>query len=115
MVFGESLQLDCTVTAARGITTNATIRWFVINTSLGNTRLVRSVTVAGNISSDSVVYEDSLFIPSLNADDSSSDYHCDVFIFSSTQFVNGSGRIELDFQGEYVYNVCDRRTSITKV
>ena len=103
MVFGESLQLDCTVTAARGITTNATIQWFVINTLLGSTRLVRSVPVAGNISNDSVVYEDSLFISSLSADDSFSDYRCDVLIFSPIQFVRASGRIELDFQGE---NLC---------
>ena len=115
MVFGESLQLDCTVTAARGITTNATIRWFVENTLLGSTRLVRSVPVAGNISNDSVVYEDSLFIPSLSADDSFSDYLCGVFIFSPIQFVSGNGRIELNFQGEYVYNVFDRGTRITRV
>ena len=111
MVFGESLQLDCTVTAARGITTNASIQWFAINNLLGSTRLVRFVTVAGNISNDSVVFEDSLFIPSLNADDSFSDYRCDVFIFSPIQLVSGSGRIELDFQGEYLYMcVCDTRT-----
>jgi len=100
MIFGESLQLDCIVTAARGVTTNASIRWFAINNIKGSISLVRTETVAGNVSNDSVVYKDSLFIPSLNANDSFSDYRCDVFIFSSVQFLSGSGNIELDFQGE---------------
>ena len=102
MVFGEPLQLDCTVSAARGLNSNtsATIRWFSKNDSTGFTRLVRVVTVAGNSSNDSVVYKDSLLIPSLTAIDSFSDYRCDILIFSSIQVVSGTGRIELDFPGE---------------
>jgi len=100
MIFGGSLQLDCTITAARGVTTNASIQWFVINNLLGNTILVRSVTVAGNVNSDSVVYEDSLLIPSLTADDSCSEYRCDAFILSNVQSLDGSDTIELDFKSK---------------
>ena len=104
-MFGEPLQLDCTVTAARGLNSNtsATIRWFseiAVNDFTRSTAIVRVVTVAGNSSNDSVVYKDSLLIPSLNASDSFSDYRCDVVIFSSIQVVSSTGRIELDFPGE---------------
>jgi len=102
MVFGESLQLYCTVTATRGVTSNLTsIRWFAINNLLGSTSVVRSIFVTGNISNNSAVYQDSLFIPSLNANDRFTDYRCDAFIISNLPSPAGSGRIELDFQGEY--------------
>jgi len=102
MVFGESLQLYCTVTATRGVTSNlASIRWFAINNLLGSTNVVRSIFVSGNISNDSAVYEDSLFIPSLNANDTFIDYRCDAFIITNLPSPVGSGRIELDFQGKH--------------
>lgn len=116
MVFGEPLQLDCTVTAARGVTSDVNFRWFAINNLLKTTR-VRTVTVAGKISGNSVLYEDSLLFPSLNTTNRLNVYRCDAFIYSNIQVVNGSGHIELDFEGnkfmhtityEYLLSNCIR-------
>ena len=92
----EPVTLDCTVTAARGISSSVDIIW----TTEG--RVVRRVYNTNNtadIENEYAIYTDSFELSSLSTIDNGREYRCTVVIDAS-QPVYNSDRITIIFAGE---------------
>ena len=95
VTIGDSLTLDCTVTAVRGISSSVDIIW----TTGG--RVVRRVdNITADIENDSAIYTDSFEISSISAIDNGREYQCAVVI-NATQPIYSSDQFTLIFPGEY--------------
>ena len=95
VTIGDSLTLDCTVTAVRGISSSVDIIW----TTGG--RVVRRVdNITADIENDSTIYTDSFEISSLSIIDNGREYQCTVVI-NAIQPVYNSNQFTLIFPGEY--------------
>ena len=96
VTIGDSLTLECTVTAVRGISSSVDIIW----TTGG--RVVRRVdNITADIENDSTIYTDSFEISSLSAIDNGREYQCTVVI-NASQPVNSSDQFTLKFFGEFL-------------
>ena len=93
---GQSLTLQCEVTAVRGITSRVDIVW-----SSGGTELQR-MNVSSTTMGNSLVYTDSYTISQLSTDDEGRMIQCEVVINASPS-VMASDSITLDVTGEYIY------------
>ena len=95
LTIGDSLTLDCTATAVRGISSSVDIIW----TTGG--RVVRRVNnIMPDMGNDSAItYTDTFEISSLSAIDNGRVYQCTVVINASPQ-VFSSDRITLSVSGE---------------
>ena len=94
---GQSLTLQCNVTAVRGITSTVDIVW-----SSNGTELQRMNNTAATTMNNSLVYTDSYTISQLNTTDEGRVIQCEVVINASPP-VMASGSIALDVTGEYIY------------
>ena len=100
----ETVTLQCNATVVRGVTSNLEFQWFVTSSeSRFFNRSIRIVTdVIGSPMGNSVIYNDYLDLPALNAFDRGDIYTCEVRISNSTlSFSNiSSSSFELDFPGK---------------
>ena len=90
---GESLTLQCNVTAVRGITSNVNIVW-----RSGGTEFRRE-SVSSNQMGNSLIYLDSYTVQ-LNTTDEGRVIQCEVVINASPPVMT-SGSITLDVTGKY--------------
>ena len=74
---GQSLTMQCKVTAVRGITSSVDVVWSL---SHGGTALKRTTGVIGY---SSLVFTDSYTIPQLSSEDHGKTYWCEATISSS--------------------------------
>ena len=95
LVIGDSLTLDCTITAVRGISSSVDIIW-----TTGGIELRRVEDIMADIENDSAIYTDSFEISSLSAIDNGREYQCTVVI-NASQPVNSSDQITLILNSEY--------------
>ena len=93
---GQSLTLQCEVTAVRGITSRVDIVW-----SSGGTELQRMNDVSSTTMGNSLVYTNSYIIMPLSTTNEGSVIQCEVVINASPP-VMASGSITLDVTGEYI-------------
>ena len=93
---GDSLTLDCIVTAVRGISSSVDIIW---TTGGRVVRRVDNTTVATE--NDYAIYTDSFEISSLSAFDNGKEYQCTVVI-NANQPVDSSDQITVLFPGIYI-------------
>ena len=91
---GDSLTLQCEVTAVRGITSGVDIVW-----SSDGTELERMNDVSSTMMGNSLVYTDSYTISQLNTTDDGRVIQCDVVINANPP-VMASNNITLDVTGE---------------
>ena len=91
---GQSLMLQCKVTAVRGITSSVDIVW-----SNGDTELQRMNSVSLTTVNNSLVYTDAYNIAQLVTTDDGRVIQCEVVINASPP-VMASGDIILDVTGE---------------
>ena len=91
---GQSLTLQCEVTAVRGITSRVDIVW-----SSGGTELQRMDNVSLTVMGNSLVYTDSYTISQLSTTDESRVIQCEVVINASPS-VMASDSFTLDVTGE---------------
>ena len=97
ITIGDSLTLDCTVTAVRDISSSVNIIW-----TTGDRVVTRVDNIAADIKNNSAIYTDSIEISSLSAIDNGREYQCTVVI-NSSQPINSSDRITVNFPGEHNY------------
>jgi len=90
---GQSLTLECNVTAVRGITSRVDIVWSADDMELNRT-VASSVTI-----NDSVIYTDLYTISPLSTSDEGRIYRCEVVINASTP-VMANDSITLDVTGK---------------
>ena len=102
VTIGDPLTLDCTVTAVRGISSSVDI---IIGWSTRSRILRRVNNVMGVVKDDSMIYTDSLEIPSLSAIDNGKDYLCTVLFNSSQVLAFNIDIFTLIFPGEYTYHI----------
>ena len=95
-IVGQPLMLECSVTAARGITSRVDIVWSRDGTEI---KRVEGVSVSSTIG-NSVVYTDTCTILQLNTTDDGREYQCEVVINTSPP-VMATGSVTLDVMGEY--------------
>ena len=93
---GESLTLQCKVTAVRGITSRVDIVW----SSDGGRQLRRVNNTNATIDSGSMVYNDSYTISQLSTTDEKREIWCRVVINTSPS-VMASNNIKLNVTGKY--------------
>ena len=96
---GDSLTLQCEVTAVRGITSRVDIVW-----SSDGTELDRMDGVSSTMMDNSLVYTDSYTISQLNTTDEGRVIQCEVVI-NVNPLVMASNNITLNVTGE-LYIVC---------
>ena len=94
---GQSLTLQCEVTAVRGITSRVDIAW-----SSNGTELERMENVISTTMDNSLVYTDSYNISQLNTTDEGRVIQCEVVINTSPPVMT-SGNITLDVTGKYIH------------
>ena len=92
---GQSLTLQCEVTAVRGITSRVDIVW-----SSGGTELERMNDVSSTTMGNSLVYTNSYTISQLSTTDEGEVIQCEVVI-NASPLVMASNSITLDVTGEY--------------
>ena len=93
---GQSLTLQCNVTAVRGITSRVDIVW-----SSGGTELQRMNGTPSTTVDNSLVYTDSYTISQLNTTDEARVIQCEVVINANPP-VRASDSIAVDVTGEYM-------------
>ena len=91
---GQSLTLQCEVTAVMGITSRVDIVW-----SSGVNELERMINVSSAMMGDSLVYADSYTISQLNTTDEGRVIQCEVVINASPS-VMASDNVTLDVTGK---------------
>ena len=94
---GQSLTLQCEVTAVRGITSRVDIVW-----SSGVTELERINDVPSTTMGNSLVYTDSYTISQLSTTDEGRVIWCEVVI-NAIPAVLASDSITLDIMGMYIH------------
>ena len=99
---GQSLTLQCEVTAVRGITSRVDIVW---SNSNGGGILRTANDVSSTTINNSLVYTDSYNISQLNTTDEGRMIQCQVVI-NTDPLVIASESITLDVTGEYLYSSC---------
>ena len=92
---GQSLTLECNVTAVRGITSRVDIIWSRDGTEVERMEGVSVSSTTGNM----VMYTDTYTISQLNTTDDGREYQCEVVINTSTP-VMANGSVALDVMGE---------------
>ena len=97
---GQSLTLQCEVTAVSGITSRVDIVW-----SGGGTELQRMEDVSSTTMDNSLVYTNSYIIMPLSTANDSRVIQCEVVI-NASPLVMASDSITLDVTGEYLYTSC---------
>ena len=97
---GQSLTLQCEVTAVRGITGRVDIVW-----SSGGTELQRMNNVSSTMMSDSLVYTNSYTISQLSTTNDSNVIQCKVVINASPPVMATDGTT-LDVTGKYNIIIC---------
>ena len=90
---GESLTLQCEVTAVRGITSGVDIVW-----SSGGTELQRMNNVSSAMMNDSLVYTNSYTISQLNTTDEGRVIQCEVVINANPE-IRANDSYTLDING----------------
>ena len=95
-ILGQSLTLQCVVTAVRGITSRVDIVW-----SDGNMELDRTNDTTATAMSNSLVYRDSYTISQLSETDDGRMIQCEVVINSSPPVMTNNYVI-LDVMGKYI-------------
>ena len=95
---GQSLILECNVTAVRGITSRIDIVWSSNDTEVERMDGVSVSFTTGNM----VIYTDSYIISLLSTDDDGREYQCGLVINSSPLVAGDS--ITLDVMGEACHN-----------
>ena len=98
-ILGQSLTLQCEVTAVRGITSRVDIVW-----SSDGTELERMNDVSSTTMDNSLVYTDSYTISQLSETDEGRVIQCDVVINASPP-VTANNNVTLDVMGMYIYNI----------
>ena len=94
-IVGQSLTLQCKVTAVRGITSRVDIVWIDDD----NTELQRTSGVSSTTVDNSLVYTDSYTISQLNTTDDGRVIQCEVVINAST-LITSTDNITLDVIGK---------------
>ena len=93
---GQSLTLECSFSAVRGITSRVDIVW-----SSGSTDLKRICNVNTRLTiNDNEIYEDTFTIPLLSTTDDGRSIQCEVTI-NTTPLVVAANNIVLDVTGEF--------------
>ena len=92
---GQSLTLQCGVTAVRGITSRVDIVW----SNDDDTELQRMNNVSSTTMDNSLVYTDSYTISQLNTSDDGRVIQCEVMINAST-LITSTDNITLDVIGK---------------
>ena len=90
---GQSLTLECNVTAVRGITSRVDIIWSRNGTEFERMEGVNASSTTGNM------YSDSYIISQLNTTDNRVVYQCEVVINTSSP-VMATASVTLDVMGE---------------
>ena len=94
-IVGQSLMLECSVTAVRGIEVEVDIVW-----SMNSIELKRMEGVSVSSTADnSVVYTDTYTISQLNTTDEGREYQCEVVI-NTSPLVMTNGGVVLNVMGE---------------
>ena len=94
-IVGQSLSLECSVTAVRGITSRVDIVWSRDGTEVG-----RVEGIIGSFTTEnSVVYTDTYTILQLSTTDDGREYQCEVVINTSPPVMVTSS-VALDVMGE---------------
>jgi len=92
---GQSLTLECSVTAVRGITSRVDIIW-----RRGNMMLSRTNNTSPTMMDSSLIYTDTYTISLLSTEDDGREYECEVVI-NASPVVTATGSIALNVMGEY--------------
>ena len=95
LTIGDSLTLDCSFTAVRGISSSVNFIW-----TTGGIEVRRVDNITANVLNDSAIYTDSFEITSLSAIDNGREYQCTIMI-NATQPVYVSNYFSVVFPGEY--------------
>ena len=96
---GQSLTLECSVTAVRGITSRVDIVWRRNGTEVVET--MEGVSVSFTTDS-SVIYTDTYMIMEVSTDDDGREYQCQVVINTSPPVMEDNS-VTLDVMGECMY------------
>ena len=94
-IVGQSLTLECSVTAVRGITSRVDIIWSRGGTEVERMEGVSVSSTTGNM----VMYTDTYTISQLTTTDDGREYQCEVVINTSPP-VMATGSVILDVMGE---------------
>ena len=97
-IVGQSLTLECNVTAVRGITSRVDIIWRRDN---GAEELNRTNNTLPTMMSGSLVYTSTYTISQLSTTDDGREYQCAVVINTSPGGVMANGSIMLDVTGKF--------------
>ena len=96
-IVGQSLTLECSVTAVRCITNRVDIIW---SRDSGEV-LTRANDTSSNIMDSSLMYTDTYTISQLNTTDDGREYQCEVVI-NANQVITATDSVTLDVMGKYV-------------
>ena len=105
-IVGQSLTLQCEVTAVSNITSSVDIRW-----SRGSVVLQMTSNLTAAIMNDRVVYSDSYTTYPLNSGDNGSTIQCQVVI-NTDPLVTNADTVELMLSGKHTYAVLNLCVSI---
>ena len=95
-ILGQSLTLQCEVTAVRGITSRVDIVW-----SDGNMELNRTDGITATPMDNSLVYTDNYIFPQLSETDDGRVIQCEVVINASPPVMTNNN-VTLDVMGKYI-------------
>ena len=93
-IVGQSLTLECNVTAVRGITSRVDIIW-----SSDGVVLSRTNNTSPMMMDSSLVYTETYIISLLSTDDEDREYECEIVI-NASPVVTATGNVTLDVIGE---------------
>ena len=93
-IVGQSLTLECSVTAVRGITSRVDIIW-----RRGSMVLMRTNNTSSNMMDSSLVYTDTYTVSQLSTDDEGREYECEAVINASPA-VTATDSVTLNVTGE---------------
>ena len=103
---GQSLTLECSVTAVRGITSRVDIIW-----SRDGMVLNRTNNTSPTMMDSALIYTDTYTISQLSTDDEGREYECAVVI-NASPVVTATGSVMLDVIGEFFiylsFNIYDK-------
>ena len=97
---GQSLTLECSVTAVRGITSRVDIVW-----RRASTLLRRADNISPTMMISSLLYTDTYIISQLSTTDNGREYQCEVVI-NTTPPVMATGSVTLDVIGKFKAYTC---------
>jgi len=97
-IVGQSLTLECNVTAVRGITSRVDIIW---RRDDGAEELNRTNNTSPTMMPGSLVYTSTYTISQLSTTDDGREYQCVVVINTSPDGVMANGSIMLDVTGKF--------------